>query len=89
MESRTTEDAEKRHKLTRLLGWIFVALGVLQLFMGEWLYGVFLLVYAVYLLMMKKVERLPKAVRYLLVVAFAAFAVFMLFRIVSNLSSLR
>ncbi len=89
MEPHGTEDAEKRRGLTRLLGWIFVGLGVLQLLMGEWLYGAFLLVYAVYLLLMRKVERLPKAVRYLLVVAFAAFAVFMLVRIVSNLSSLR
>ena len=84
MESHTTEDAEKRQRHIRLLGWIFVALGVLQLLMGEWLYGAFLLAYALFVLATKKVERLPKVVRYLIVAAFAAFAVFILVRIISG-----
>jgi hypothetical protein len=84
MESHTTEDTGKRERHLRVLGWIFVALGILQLFMGEWLYGAFLLAYALFVLATKRVERLPKVVRYLIVAAFAAFAVFILFRIISG-----
>ena len=89
IEPHWTEDAGKRRKVTRVLGWIFVALGVLQLFMGEWLYGAFLLVYALYLLMTDAVERLPKVVRYLLFAAFAAFAVLLFVKMVADLSAMK
>lgn len=89
MEPHWTEDASKRRKVTRLLGWIFVGLGVLQLLLGDWLYGAFLLTYALFVLMTEKFERQPKVVRYLLIAAFAAFAVFVFVKGVSDLSSLK
>ena len=89
IEPHWTEDAEKRRKVTRLLGWIFVALGVLQLLMGEWLYGAFLLAYSLFLLSEKTVERLPKVARYLLVTAFAVFAVFIIVKMVADLSAMK
>lgn len=89
MEPHRTESAERRRRMTRLLGWIFVGLGALQLFLGDWLYGLFLLAYALFLLMSRAVERLPRAARYLIVAAFAAFAVFMFVRMVIDFSSAR
>jgi hypothetical protein len=89
IEPHWTEDAGKRSRVTRLLGWIFVGLGVLQLILGEWAYGVFLLVYALFLLAEKTVERLPKVVRYLLVAAFAVFAAFLFVKMVSDLKALK
>jgi hypothetical protein len=89
IEPHWTEDAGKRGKVTRLLGWIFVGLGVLQLILGEWAYGVFLLAYALFLLAEKAVERLPKVVRYLIVAAFAVFAVFLFVNMVSDLKAMK
>jgi hypothetical protein len=88
METHWTEDEGKRNKVARFVGWMFVALGALQLLTGEWLYGAFLLVYAVFTLMTDAFERLPKVVRYLLFAAFAAFTVFLFVKMVADLSAM-
>ena len=89
IEPHWTEDEGKRNKVGRVLGWIFVALGALQLLRGEWLYGAFLLAYAPFVLWEKGFERLPKAARYLLVAAFGAFAVFLFVKMVADLSAMK
>jgi hypothetical protein len=86
METETTEDASKRRGHVRMLGWIFVGLGCLQLIRGDWLYGAFLLTYSVLVLLTDVVERLPKVAKYLIYAAFAVFAVFVFVEMVADLA---
>jgi uncharacterized membrane protein YjjP (DUF1212 family) len=89
IEPHWTEDEGKRRKVTRFAGWTFLALGVLQLFTGDWLYGAFLLGCAAFALTTDALERLPKVTRYLLLAAFVAFCAFLFVKMVADLSAMK
>lgn len=89
METKLMNDNPRSPAILRFTAGAFLVAAVAHLLLTHWLDAAFFLAGGAIFLFGRRIERMPRAVRYLIVVAFGALAVAMFVELIIRARALR
>ncbi|HEX3560874.1 MAG TPA: hypothetical protein VHU19_16855 [Pyrinomonadaceae bacterium] len=89
METETTDDKPKSNALMLWATLSFFVGGVVNLLEADWLFAALFFTGGSFYLFDKRIERLPRAVRYLIVAVFAALTVAVVVKFILDVKARR
>lgn len=89
MESQLTDDRRRARVISLVMGLAFFFSILLSVSLAKWIYAAFYSACLTVVLLGKRLDRLPKPVRYLVLAAFAALCVATFVKLILDAQALR